>query len=70
MENVQSEVKKAKIIYPVALDNSFATWNAYSNQYWPAFYLIDRYGKVRYTHAGEGNYDVTESAIQRLLQEK
>lgn len=69
VENVQSEVKKAKIFYPVALDNSFATWNAYDNQYWPAMYLIDRNGKVRYTHFGEGNYDVTESAIQKLLKE-
>ena len=70
VENVQSEVKKAKILYPVALDNDFATWNAFSNQYWPSIYLIDKNGKVRYTHAGEGNYDVTESTIQRLLQEK
>jgi len=69
VENVQNEVKKAKILYPVALDNSFATWNAYSNQYWPAMYLIDSEGKVRYTHFGEGNYDVTENAIQKLLKE-
>lgn len=68
-KNVQSEVKKAKILYPVALDNSFATWNAYGNQYWPARYLIDKEGKVRYTHFGEGDYDGTEAAIQTLLKE-
>lgn len=68
-ENVQREVKKAKILYPVALDNDFATWIAYDNQYWPAMYLIDRDGKVRYTHFGEVNYEVTESAIQRLLKD-
>jgi cytochrome c biogenesis protein CcdA/thiol-disulfide isomerase/thioredoxin len=69
-KNVQSEVKKAKILYPVALDNNFATWNAYGNQYWPARYLIDKEGKVRYTHFGEGDYDGTEAAIQTLLKEK
>ncbi len=69
-KNVQREVKKAKILYPVALDNSFATWNAYGNQYWPARYLIDKEGKVRYTHFGEGDYDGTEAAVQTLLKEK
>ncbi len=69
-KNVQREVKKAKILYPVALDNGFATWNAYGNQYWPARYLIDKEGKVRYTHFGEGDYDGTEAAIQSLLKEK
>ena len=68
-KNVQREVKKAKILYPVALDNGFATWNAYGNQYWPARYLIDKEGKVRYTHFGEGDYDGTEAALQELLKE-
>ena len=68
-KNVQSAVKEAKILYPVALDNSFATWNAYNNQYWPAKYLIDKDGKVRFTHFGEGRYAETEMAIQALLRE-
>ena len=68
-KNVQDAVKKAKILYPVALDNRFSTWTAYSNQYWPARYLIDKNGKVRYTHFGEGDYDGTEVAIQTLLKE-
>jgi cytochrome c biogenesis protein CcdA/thiol-disulfide isomerase/thioredoxin len=72
-EKVKSNVKNAVIDegikYPVALDNNFSTWNAYSNQYWPAKYLIDKDGQVRYTHFGEGDYDQTEIAIQTLLQE-
>ena len=68
-KNVQNAVKAAKIQYPVALDNEFSTWNAYNNQFWPARYLIDKDGKVRYTHFGEGDYDGTEIAIQTLLKE-
>ena len=67
--NVRQAVKEANIKYPVALDNDFATWNAYKNQFWPAKYLIDKDGQVRYTHFGEGNYDETEGAIQTLLKE-
>lgn len=68
-DNVRSAVKQANIKYPVALDNDFATWQAYNNQYWPAKYLIDKDGQVRYTHFGEGKYDETEGAIQTLLKE-
>lgn len=67
--NVEQAVKAAGIRYPVALDNDFRTWNAYDNRYWPAKYLIDRDGRVRYTHFGEGDYDVTESTIRSLLGE-
>ncbi len=68
-KNVQKAVLDAKIKYPVALDNDFQTWQAYKNQYWPAKYLIDKNGLVRYTHFGEGEYEETETAIQALLQE-
>ncbi len=68
-ENVSNAVKEAGIKYPVALDNNFATWRAYSNRFWPAKYLIDKDGQVRYTHFGEGDYDITESTIQALLKE-
>lgn len=68
-ENVRKAAQEAAIKYPVALDNDFATWNAYNNQFWPAKYLIDKDGQVRYTHFGEGNYDETEAAIQTLLKE-
>lgn len=66
-DNVKRAVQQAGIKYPVALDNDFATWNAYHNQYWPAKYLIDQQGRIRYFHAGEGDYDGFESAIRTLL---
>ncbi len=69
-ENVRKAVVDAKIGYPVGLDNDFATWQAYNNQYWPAKYLIDKDGMVRFTHFGEGKYDETEKAIQTLLGAK
>jgi len=65
--NVASALKRFDIRYPVAQDNRYATWEAYSNQYWPATYLIDKQGKIVYTHFGEGNYDVTEATIRKLL---
>jgi len=68
-ENVLAAIKKHNLKYPVALDNDHATWNAYNNRYWPAHYLIDVDGNIRYTHFGEGKYAETESAIQQLLLE-
>ena len=68
--NVRAAVKRLGIHYPVAIDNRYGTWTAYGNQYWPAKYLIDRNGHVRYAHFGEGNYDVTEENIRSLLGEK
>lgn len=67
--NVQNAMKQYKINYPVAQDNDYATWNAYDNNYWPAHYLIDKDGKVRRIHFGEGGYDTMEMAIQGLLKE-
>lgn len=66
-ENVQNAVKQYGITYPVALDNDYGTWNAYGNTSWPADYLIDKEGNVRYVSLGEGDYDKTEKAIQELL---
>lgn len=68
-QNVKKAIEDFGIEYPVVQDNNFATWQAYSNRYWPAKYLIDKDGKVRYVHFGEGNYDETEKAIQTLLKE-
>jgi cytochrome c biogenesis protein CcdA/thiol-disulfide isomerase/thioredoxin len=68
--NVQASVKRLGVRYPVALDNDYGTWNAYGNQYWPAKYLIDRNGDVRYAHFGEGDYDLTEENIRTLLGER
>ncbi|TXG77924.1 cytochrome c biogenesis protein DipZ [Candidatus Dojkabacteria bacterium] len=67
--NVEKAVKQFGITYPVAQDNDYKTWNNFNNLYWPAKYLIDAKGNVRYTHFGEGDYDKTEEAIQTLLKE-
>lgn len=68
-ENVQTAMKQFGITYPVAQDNDYSTWNAYNNHYWPAKYLIDAEGNIRYTHFGEGEYERTEAAIRKLLAE-
>lgn len=65
--NVENAVDEYKINYPVALDNNFATWRAFSNRYWPATYFIGRNGNVVHTHFGEGNYEENEAIIQHLL---
>ncbi len=67
-KNVKNAVKKYGLTYPIALDNGFKLWRAYKNRYWPAFYLIDKQGMVRYTHFGEGRYKEMEAAIASLLQ--
>ncbi|KQV59092.1 MULTISPECIES: thioredoxin family protein [unclassified Duganella] len=66
-ENVRTALKRFDIRYPVAQDNRYATWNAYNNRYWPAFYLVNKKGQVVYTHFGEGQYEQTEARIQQLL---
>ncbi len=65
--NVTAAVKRDNITYPVALDNNYDTWNAYDNDSWPADYLIDKSGNIRYVSLGEGDYSTTEKAIQILL---
>jgi cytochrome c biogenesis protein CcdA/thiol-disulfide isomerase/thioredoxin len=65
--NVKSAIKQFGIHYPVVQDNNYGTWDAYSNEYWPADYLIDSTGQVRYISFGEGDYDKTEAAIRSLL---
>ncbi len=67
--NVEAAVKRFNITYPVAMDNNYATWDAYANQYWPRDYLIGRNGNIRYNHIGEGGYAQTEKEIQKLLSE-
>jgi cytochrome c biogenesis protein CcdA/thiol-disulfide isomerase/thioredoxin len=67
--NVRDAIHQNGLRYPVAQDNDYGTWNAWSNQYWPAKYLIDAQGRVRYTHFGEGDYGKTEGAIRSLLEE-
>ena len=67
--NVRRAVADLKIAYPVALDNDYAIWQAFNNQYWPAHYFIDAAGRVRAHHFGEGNYDESEQIIRKLLSE-
>ncbi|WPN76857.1 cytochrome c biogenesis protein DipZ [Pseudomonas germanica] len=69
IENVKDQVKKLGITYPVAIDNNYAIWRNFDNQYWPAHYLIDAEGQVRYSHFGEGRYEAQEQMIQHLLEE-
>ncbi len=65
--NVQAALGRHGITYPVAQDNNSATWNAYSNNYWPAQYIVDQKGRVIYTHAGEGAYEEMDRTIAKLL---
>ncbi len=67
--NVRGAIGRQGIRYPVVQDNEFGTWNAFANQYWPAKYLVDARGRVRYVHFGEGEYKETEAAIRALLAE-
>ena len=66
-ENVAAAILRHGIHYPVAQDNTFATWNAYDNHYWPAQYIVDRHGRIVYRHAGEGAYDTMEETVRKLL---
>jgi thiol-disulfide isomerase/thioredoxin len=68
ISNVESAVKQFGIKYPVAVDNNYSTWDAYGNEYWPADYLIDKNGNIRYVVFGEGNYNQTEQVIRELLE--
>ncbi|MHB8533691.1 MAG: cytochrome c biogenesis protein DipZ, partial [Solirubrobacteraceae bacterium] len=67
--NVRDAINRFGLRYPVVQDNKMGTWNAYGNQAWPADYLIDAHGQVRYASAGEGDYGRTETAIRALLAE-
>jgi cytochrome c biogenesis protein CcdA/thiol-disulfide isomerase/thioredoxin len=67
--NVRKAVSDLRITYPVAIDNDYAIWRAFKNEYWPAHYFIDANGQVRHHHFGEGDYDGSERVIQRLLKE-
>lgn len=69
LANVQKAVNDLGIEYPVALDNDFANWRRYRNRYWPARYLVDKRGIIRFTHIGEGGYDETRQWIEKLLAE-
>jgi thiol-disulfide isomerase/thioredoxin len=67
--NVENALRDLKVIYPVAIDSNHRIWQAFNNQYWPAQYLIDGKGRIRYHHFGEGEYGEFERVIQALLKE-
>jgi cytochrome c biogenesis protein CcdA/thiol-disulfide isomerase/thioredoxin len=67
--NVRQNVRRLGVTYPVAMDNDFAVWRAFRNQYWPAHYFIDAQGRIRHHHFGEGDYEGSERVIQQLLKE-
>jgi len=68
--NVMAAMEDYGITYPVVMDNDFRIWRAYHNRYWPAHYLVDKEGRIRYTHFGEGKYEETENKIRELLGEE
>jgi thiol-disulfide isomerase/thioredoxin len=69
VENVRPALRAMGIGYPIAMDNDFAIWRAFGNQYWPALYIADAQGRLRDHHFGEGRYEGSERAIQELLAE-
>jgi cytochrome c biogenesis protein CcdA/thiol-disulfide isomerase/thioredoxin len=69
IDNVRRAVRDLKVEYPVAIDNAYAIWRAFGNQYWPAHYFIDAEGRIRHHHFGEGDYEESEQAIRALLAE-
>jgi thiol-disulfide isomerase/thioredoxin len=70
ISNVREAVARENIEYPVVLDNNYAIWNAYDQRFWPAWYLIDADGFIRYRHYGEGAYEETDQMVKKLLAER
>ena len=69
LENVRRATRDMRVSYPIAIDNDFAIWHAFSNHYWPALYLVDALGRIRHHHFGEGAYELTEMMLQQVLAE-
>ena len=69
IENVRWAAKEMDVSYPIAVDSNYGVWRAFNNNYWPAAYVADVNGRLRFHHFGEGAYDDTERVIQRLLSE-
>jgi thiol-disulfide isomerase/thioredoxin len=69
IENVRREAREMRVGYPIAIDNDYAVWRAFSNHFWPAIYVVDAAGQIRHHHFGEGAYDQAEMVIQHLLAE-
>jgi thiol-disulfide isomerase/thioredoxin len=69
LDNVRRAVEQMGLAYPIVIDNDYAIWRAFRNQYWPALYFLDPRGRIRDRHFGEGEYERSERTIQRLLTE-
>jgi thiol-disulfide isomerase/thioredoxin len=69
LENIRREVAALGIVYPVVTDNDYSTWRAFGVVAWPTVFILDKQGRVRYKHIGEGAYEEQESVIKRLLAE-
>lgn len=67
VDNVSQAARAMRVDYPIAVDDDYAIWDAFSNQYWPALYFADAGGRIQHHHFGEGNYDESERVIQQLL---
>jgi thiol-disulfide isomerase/thioredoxin len=67
--NVQRAVRDLGLTFPIAIDNDFAIWKSFSNQYWPSHYFVDAQGRIRFHHFGEGEYERSEQVIRQLLDE-
>lgn len=67
--NVQRAARDLGLTFPIAIDNDFAIWKSFSNQYWPSHYFVDAQGRIRFHHFGEGEYERSEQVIRQLLDE-
>jgi thiol-disulfide isomerase/thioredoxin len=70
VEHLRREVGSLRISYPVVTDNDYQTWNAYNVEAWPTIFLLDKQGRIRWMHVGEGDYEEGERMIQQLLAEQ
>src|SRR5262249_32217148 len=69
VDNIRRAAKDMRVDYPIAIDSDYAIWRAFKNNYWPALYIVDAQGRVRYHHFGEGEYEQAEMVIQQLLSD-
>jgi thiol-disulfide isomerase/thioredoxin len=69
VDNIITAARDLTVEYPIAIDSNYAVWRAFANHYWPALYIADEQGRVRYHHFGEGEYAMSEMVVQQLLRE-
>jgi peroxiredoxin len=70
VNNVKKAIQDLNVPYPVAIDNEFKNWEAYRVWAWPSMFILDKQGRIRFTHIGEGAYEETERVINQLLKEE